>query len=73
MLILLSVIAMKKTTDSRQILHILYMHVHSLDYKIISLTLLKQIKFTKQTCAKLNDNLTPSAVAMCHCVSLWLQ
>ena len=53
----LSDLIMKKTTTAKLLLtYLIRMHIHTLYYKIKSLTLLKQINFTKQTHIKLTGN-----------------
>ena len=50
----LSDLTMKKTTTTKlRLTYLIRIHIHTLDYKIKSLTLLKQINFTKQTRIKL--------------------
>ena len=53
----LSDLTMKKTTTAKLLLiYFIRIHILTLDYKIKSLTLLKQINFTKQTRIKLTGN-----------------
>ena len=54
----LSDLTTKTTTYNRQTTDISYVQMHTLGYKIKSLTLLKQIKFTKQTHTKLASDST---------------
>ena len=71
--VLLSDLSMKTTTSNRQTIpHISYIHIHIVGYKIKSLTLLKQINFTKETHAKLAGNsvLSPSVAVMHSAVIL---
>ena len=54
--ILLSDLTLKTTTYHQITPHICYIHLHTLGYKIKSLTLVKQINFTKHIHAKLAGN-----------------
>ena len=59
--LLLSDVIMKKTTIAKLLLtYLICMHIHTLGYKIKSVTLLKQINFTKQTRIKLAGNAVSS-------------